>query len=151
MPYVMVPVPEEHVEDVMQFVIREVAKARLEPWDGESVVALYNEVDEVSRSLLAYAARAVSTGKDISERDAADQVQLRPREMAGVVRDLSERAAKSNRPPIITTRMTTETLPNGRTAEKRVLWMSNEVAPLIVEAERAELASVRDPLADRLG
>lgn len=151
MPYVMVPVPEEHVEDVMQFVLREVAKAKLEPWDAESVAAVYNDVDEVGRSLLAYAARAVTSGKDITERDAADQVQLRPREVVGVLRELNDRAAKSDRPPLITTRTVTETLPNGRTSEKRVLWMSNELAPLVVEAERAELAGVRDPLAGRPG
>ena len=37
MPYVMVPVPEEHVQDVMQFILREVARASLEAWDEESV------------------------------------------------------------------------------------------------------------------
>jgi hypothetical protein len=135
----------------MQFVIREVAKARLEPWDAGSVSELYNDVDEVSRSVLAYAARAVTMGKDISERDAAEQIQLRIRELAGVIRDLNERAAKSNRSPILSTRLTTEMQPNGRTVEKRVLWMSSEVAPLVVEAERAELADLPDPLADRLG
>jgi hypothetical protein len=35
MPYVMVPVPEEHVQDVMQFVLREMAKASHVPWDDE--------------------------------------------------------------------------------------------------------------------
>ena len=58
MPYEMVPVPEEHVQDVMQFILREMAKASLEPWDDESVSKLFHEVDESSRSLLAYTARA---------------------------------------------------------------------------------------------
>jgi hypothetical protein len=53
MPYVMVPVPEEHVQDVMQFVLREVAKASLEPWDEKSVSELFHDGDEGSRSLLA--------------------------------------------------------------------------------------------------
>ena len=34
MGYVMMPVPEEHVEAVMQFVLRAMAKASLEPWDA---------------------------------------------------------------------------------------------------------------------
>jgi len=149
MPYVMVPVPEEHVQDVMQFVLREVAKASLEPWDEESVSTLFHEVDEESRSLLAYVARAVTGGKELTEAQAADLLQLRQREMAGLMRDLNERAAQANRPGPVATRTTTETLPNGRTSERRVLWMSEELAPLINRAERAELAGVPQPVGDR--
>jgi hypothetical protein len=151
MPYVMVPVPEEHVQDVMQFILREVAKASLEPWEEDSVTQLFHEVDEESRSLLAYAARAAVTGKEISEAEAADLMQLRQREMAGIIRDLNERASKANRSPLLTTRTVTEQLPNGRTVDKRVLWMSEEVAPLVHNAERAELADVPAPLGDRRG
>jgi hypothetical protein len=151
MPYVMVPVPEEHVQDVMQFILREVAKASLEPWEEDSVTQLFHEVDEESRSLLAYAARAAVTGKEISEAEAADLMQLRQREMAGIIRDLNERASKANRSPLLTTRTVTEQLPNGRTVDKRVLWMSEEVAPLVHNAECAELADVPAPLGDRRG
>src|SRR4029453_8318573 len=67
MPYVMVPVPEEHVQDVMQFILREMAKASLVPWDEESVTVLFHEIDEANRSLLAYVARATLSGTDITE------------------------------------------------------------------------------------
>jgi hypothetical protein len=148
MPYVMVPVPEEHVQDVMQFILREIAKASLESWDSESVSELFHKVDEASRSLLAYTARASISGTDITEAQAADMMQLRQREVAGIVRDLNERAAKASHPALVGTRTVTETLPNGRTTEKRVLWMNDEVASLIHDAERAELADVRPPLGD---
>ena len=151
MPYVMVPVPEEHVQDVMQFVLREVAKASLEPWDEEAVSKVFHEVDEESRSLLAYVARAVMSGKELSEADAAELLQLRAREMAGLVRDLNERAAQANHPNLMLARTVTETLPNGRKTDRRVLWMSEELAPLINDAERAELADVPAPLDDRSG
>ena len=58
MPYVMMPVPEEHVEEVMQFILRAIARASIQPWDAESITKLYGEVDEASRSLLAFVARA---------------------------------------------------------------------------------------------
>jgi predicted ATP-dependent protease len=151
MPYVMVPVPEEHVQDVMQFVLREVAKASLAPWDEESVSELFREVDEESRSMLAYAARATISGKELTEAEVADLMQLRQREMAGIMRELNERASKANRPTLVSARTVTETLPNGRTTEKRVLWMSEELAPLVHDAERAELADVPAPLGDRQG
>jgi len=148
MPYVMVPVPEEHVQDVMQFILREVAKASIEPWDGEAISQLFHEVDEASRSLLAYTARASMSGTDITQLQAADVMQLRTREVAGIVRELNEQAAKANRPSLVTARTVTETLPNGRTKEKHVLSMSDDVAPLVRDAERAELADVRPPVAD---
>ena len=151
MPYVMVPVPEEHVQDVMQFVLREAARASLEPWDEASVSKLFHELDEEGRSLLAYAARAVVGGKELSEADAAGLLQLRPREMAGLVRDIYERSAQANRPNLVSTRVVTETLPNGRTIDKRVLSMSEELAPLVHNAERAELADVPGPLGGRSG
>lgn len=146
MPYVMVPVPEEHVEEVMAFVLREVAKANLRPWDAEAVTALFHEVDEASRSLLAYAARAAMTGTDTSEAQAADMVQLSVREVAGIMRDLNETAREADRPMLLGTRTVSETLPNGRTSEKRVLWMNNDVAMLVREAERQELADLPQPL-----
>ena len=54
MPYVMVPVPEEHVEDVMQYILRALSRAAIVPWDEESIAEVYDGVDEVSRSLLAF-------------------------------------------------------------------------------------------------
>jgi predicted ATP-dependent protease len=148
-PYVMVPVPEEHVQDVMQFILREVAKASQEPWDEESVGTLFREADEASRSLLAYTARASMSGTDLTEGQAADMMQLRPREVAGIVRELNERAAKANRPSLLVARTVTETLPNGRTTEKRILWMSDDIAPFVRDAERAELQDVAPPLGSR--
>jgi hypothetical protein len=151
MPYVMVPVPEEHVQDVMQFILREVAKASLEPWDDGSISDLFRDTDEASRSLLAYTARASLAGKDVTEGQVANMMQLRQREVAGIVRELNERAVKAARPALLLTRTVTETLPNGRTTEKRVLAIADEVAPLVQNAERAELADARSPLGNRSG
>jgi hypothetical protein len=151
MPYVMVPVPEEHVEDVMQFILREMAKASLVPWDDESISALFHEVDEASRSLLAYAARATMSGKEIADVQAADLMQIRQREVTGITRDLNERATSANRPALVSVRTVTETLPNGRTTEKRVLAMSEDVAALVRDAEREELADAPAPLDGRPG
>jgi hypothetical protein len=145
MPYVMVPVPEEHVQDVMQFVLREMAKASLEPWDQESVSDVFRELDESGRSLLAYAARASMGGTDLTEGQAAEMLQLRQREVAGIVREVNEQAAKASRPMLLVTRTATETLPNGRAREARVVSVSEDVAPLVRDAERVELAAITPP------
>jgi hypothetical protein len=69
--------------------------------------------------------------------------------MAGIMRELNERASKANRPVLVSARTLTETLPSGRTVEKRVLWMNEDLAALLRSVERAELADVPAPLGDR--
>ncbi|MET0902832.1 MAG: hypothetical protein ABWZ52_06310 [Acidimicrobiales bacterium] len=146
MPYVMVPVPEEHVEDVMQFILRAIARAALEPWTPESVTSIFEEVDEATRSLIAFVARASLEGKDLPDADAARQLQLTVRETMGIMNDLASTIRSVNRPALISTRGVSERLPNGRMTERRVFVMDLEVAEMVTEAERAELAASPHPL-----
>ena len=148
MPYVMVPVPEEHVEEVMQLIIRASARAAQKDWDQESVSALYDEIDEESRSLLSIVARAILSGNDLTERDAASSIELNVRETIGIVRDINEQARESEHANVIQQRRVDEVLPNGRTREKKVLAMEPEVAAMVQEAERADLLANPHPLAD---
>lgn len=146
MPYVMVPVPEEHVEEVMQFILRAIARAALEPWDAEAITSVFEEVDEASRSLLAFVARAALEGTDLADAEAARKLQLTVRETAGIMNELIAATREANRPNLISSRSVTERLPNGRMTDKRVLQMEPEVAELVRAAEQAELASAPHPL-----
>lgn len=152
MPYVMVPVPEEHVEDVMQFILRAIARASIVPWDADSLGETYHEVDETTRSLLAFVARAEADGKELDTGAAARQIQMTPREVNGILNEVQTMTRDSNRPPLVLVRVVKERLANGRTTEKRVVSMEPEVADLVREVERAELAQARaslDPLRER--
>lgn len=146
MPYVMMPVPEEHVEEVMRFILRAIARASIEPWDAESVNQIYSEVDEASRSLLAFTARASLESGDLAADVAARQIQLSVREIWGMTNELNIRTREMNRTDLIFTRMVSERLPNGRVTEKRVFIMEPEVAELVRAAEQAELAGTPHPL-----
>lgn len=141
MPYVMVPVPEEHVEQVMQFILRAVARASIEPWNADAVTQLFTEVDEATRSLLAFVARASLDGGELTDVEAARWLQLTVRETVGILNDLNAVTRDSNRPPLITSRATTEKLANGRVVNKRVFQMEPDVAELVRAAEQEELAS----------
>ena len=81
MAYVSVPVPEEHVEDVMRFVLRAMARASMLTWDQESFSDLWSDTDELGRALLAFVARAALEDVDLTDREAAEQIQVRPREV----------------------------------------------------------------------
>jgi len=146
MPYVMIPVPEEHVEEVMQFILRAIARAAIEPWDAASVTELFEEVDEASRSLLAFVARGSADGGELDIADAARKVQLTVREITGIMNELNILIRDANRPNLIISRSVAERLPNGRVKDKRVLFMEAEVAEMVREAEKAELLHAPHPL-----
>ena len=141
MPYVMVPVPEEHVEEVMQFMLRAMARASLEDWDQDSVTEMFSQVDELSTTLLSHVARAIANGKEVFEADAAAAVQLTQRESAAIVRELNELSRELNRPTIIFRKPSTEVLPNGRVIEKNAIVIEAELVPLVLEAEKADLTA----------
>ncbi len=145
MPYVMVPVPEEHVEAVMQFVLRAVAQAALEDWDREALVKLWEDSDEPTRSLLSFTARAAAADTQPEVPEIARQMQLNAREALAIVNELTAGAKDANRTALVTVRTTTERLPNGRTVEKRVLVIAPDVAEMIREIERAELLDAAPP------
>lgn len=146
MPYVMIPVPEEHVEEVMQFILRAIALATIEPWEPESINALYAEVDEATRSLLAFVARAAAEEGELSDADAAQRIQMTVRETAGIMTELNAMTRETNRPQLISVRAVSERQANGRMTDRRVLQIDPEVAALIRAAEHDELRDAGHPL-----
>lgn len=148
MPYVMMPVPEEHVEEVMQFILRAISRAAIEPWDAESIAEIFTEVDEASRSLLAFVARGSVDGGEVDAAVAARKIQLTVREATGIMNELNILTRDANRPSLLIARSVPERLPNGRLTDKRVLFMESDVAELVRAAEKAELAGARHPLGE---
>jgi hypothetical protein len=146
MPYVMVPVPEEHVQDVMQFVVRMANQATLEPWTQEALSQLFEEIDEPARALLSAVAKGVIGGQPLNEADAAAVVGMTWREVSGMVRELNDVAASQSHPALVGRRSVSTKLPNGRTREVRALLIDEEVAPLVHEADRAQLLAEGHPL-----
>lgn len=139
MDYVMVPVPEEHVVDVMQHVARLVAKASVVPWTDEAVAELFEDVDEASRSVLSLVSRSTMAGRDLTDQEAADTLELNVREIRDIVRDINELATKSKREPVVGFREATVVLRNGRPANRRLLIMVEPVAKSVRAYERASL------------
>lgn len=145
-PYVMVPVPEEHVEEAMQAVLNIIRRAQLTDWDADSVADFFGEIDEAAKTLLSVAARAQLADKQLTQVAAADAVQLTQREVMGIMRELNEQARERARPPLLVHQEATKELPNGRTRTVAVIATSSELATMIRDAERAELAAGPNPL-----
>lgn len=143
MDYVMVPVPEEHVVDVMVHVARLVARASVVPWTDEAVTELFDEVDEACRSVLSLVARTTTAGKDLVDEDAAEALELNVREVRAIVRDINEAGQRGKREPLVALREASVVLRNGRTVQKRLFTMTEAVARTIRAHERASLHGER--------
>ncbi len=148
MSYVMVPVPEEHVEEAMQAVLNIIRRAQLTDWDAESVADFFGEVDEASKALLSLVARAHLADKQLGQTAASDALQMPQREVMSMVRSLNELARDQGHPPLLVHQEASKQLPNGRTRTYGVINTSADVAPMIRDAEQAELASGSNPLSN---
>lgn len=151
MGYVMVPVPEEHVQEAMAMILRITSRASLEPWDQESISSLFHSVDEPSRSVISAVSRATTAKGAVFDADAAASIEMTTREVLGICRELSEVVHDLNRPPLILVKQENEVLPNGRTRERRMLSVDRMVADLVREAEREELANSSGVLPNNAG
>jgi hypothetical protein len=146
MPYVMVPVPEDCVLEVMQHVMRLVARASIVEWTDEGMEEFFRNADEPTRSLLSVVARATLAGKDLGNQEAADFLQLSVRETSAIAREINEAATTAGRPQIIIFEQVMEELPSGRTREKRILMMMAHLARMVRTAEAAVDALEPHPL-----
>ena len=123
MPYVMVPVPEEHVVDVMQYVTRLVARASRVPWDQDAVEQTFLDADEGARSLLSLASRTVLADKELAAIEAMHALELKMRDLAGILGPIDEAAKADNRHPLVEMRMGERLGPGGRTRSVRIVVM----------------------------
>lgn len=151
MPYVMVPVPEEHVKEAMEAVLRISARASITDWDAAAVAELFGAVDEVARSVLSAVARSVISKGPIPDAEVAASIEISQREVLGVVRELNELAAQKAHPALVGVQQISEMLPNGRVIEQRVLTMIGPISELVRSAEKAELEAAPHPLAGGVG
>lgn len=146
MGFVMVPVPEEHVEEAMAMILRISARARLQEWEQGPFSDLFHSLDEPSKSVLSIVARATIAKNAIDDVAVAEGIELTRREVLGITREINEQANGLGFPPVVVVRQEIETLPNGRTREQRLFTMTGEIAALVREAEQEELRAAPDLL-----
>lgn len=134
MPYVMVPVPEEHVERVMRYVLKLVRQDELEDWDEESMHQFFAESDEITRAILSYVAQPDHAGR-VRKDQAARSLELQ-RYLPKAVQSLKKRSKKDyGRVPPVRSEKESGEGPGQSTVP--MLVMDEEVAELVRSAERA--------------
>jgi hypothetical protein len=153
MPYVMVPVPEEHVLEVMGVVMRLAARrSHDEPpkaWDQEAVTEFFAKANEPTRGLLSFLAHPKRAGQEVIPPDIARALELEASEVSGLMGPLNREFRKANRVPLFESRVGIETSPGGRTLKRRRLKMDGENARMVRAAEQALRSVEPDPLVGR--
>jgi hypothetical protein len=145
MEYVMVPVPNEFVVDVMQYVARLVNQASLVPWTKEAIGEYFDSVEETAKSLLSLVARYTVADKEVGYEEATEQLELSEREIREIARWINADAQRRRFEPLIGTREVTVQLRSGRMAQRWMFSMAEPVARMIRVHERADLAGVELP------
>lgn len=84
MGFVLVPVPEQFVLDVMRWVLRRsraiapfgAGAHGTTPWDAAAIAQLLNELDDPSRRLLGFVATAARDGREVTVGEAERELEL---------------------------------------------------------------------------
>src|SRR5919204_2514451 len=150
MPYVMVPVPEEHVLEV-RGVVRRLAPRRShdEPpkaWDQEAVNEFFAKSNEPTRGLLSFLAHPKRAGKEFIPPEIARALELEASEVSGLLGPVNREFRRSNRLPLFESQVHVETSASGRTLKRRRLMMSAANAQMVRAAEKALRLVEPDPV-----
>ena len=141
MPYVMVPVPEEHVLEVMAVVMRLAARqSHDEPpkaWDQDAVNGFFAKANEPTRGLLSFLADPDRAGKEFIPPEIARTLEFEASEVSGLLGPLNREFRRANRVPLFESRVHLETSARGRTLKRRRLKMGPENARMVRGAEQA--------------
>lgn len=149
MGFVNVPVPEEHVFEVMRFIARVATRAELEEWDEQAVEKLFLDADEVLRSLLSAVARATVAEKPAVDEDIASVLELKVRDLNNIVMVVGAAAQQDNKVPLVQFRTDEELNAAGQTVRMRKLVMTPEVAQMVRAAEKKAREIEPHPLEGR--
>lgn len=136
MPYVMVPVPEEHIEAALKFVMNAIKRDSIEDWDESSIADLLASLDEASQVVLTAAAGGVVGSGAITTQDAAEAAGISTREAAAIVRELNVRALDLNRPLVILLDETEREGDDGARQVVATMTMAPQIAKLVHDADR---------------
>jgi hypothetical protein len=93
--YVMVPVPEEHLEEVMNFVRWHTVKPPAVTFDEQAVAWAIRGVDDMSRTLLGAAAAAALEGRDVTASDLGRASSCSYREVVGAILEINQLLLKA--------------------------------------------------------
>lgn len=136
MPFVMVPVPEEHVFEVMQLIIKFAKQAALEPWEQSDLDEYFLAAVEPVRSLLSVVSRSTLAGREVGTDQVVTAMELKLRDLAGILKQIDQECQAMSRVALFEVRTETTIGPAGRPMTKRTFVMEEATARMVRSAEQ---------------
>jgi hypothetical protein len=140
--FVLVPVPREHVLEVMRWVLFRApqTEAKGAGHDAARVRNLLEQIDEPTKAFLMYLAKAVLEGDDLKLTDAAEDLDQDPSWVTNAVRVINQHAAGGGR--VASVRTENAVGITGHTGKISFVTMRPDIARLVRAA--AKRAGVDD-------
>lgn len=131
MPYVMVPVPEEYEEEVMQELLKITLREKLSSWARPDLQVLLDQSDPATRRLIALLVRASRDQRQVGRAAAAAELSIDLASLDAVVHALNNRCVAGGQPYLVLTS------PMG---EERAIHITRNAVDLLVQMlDEAEL------------
>jgi hypothetical protein len=147
--YVMVPVPKQHVQGVMAYLVRrfkDAPKEELIAWDQEAIDRLFLEANEMTRGMLSFLAHPSRVGKEFQPVDIAKALEVAVSDVAGLLGPLMRSIKKDGRQSLFESRMVSHVAASGRTTRRSSLSMHDAIASMIRSAEKTAAELEPHPL-----
>lgn len=103
MPYVLVPVPEEHEDELMEEVLKMSLRERLSAWDAEPLRALVGELEPSSRRLVTMLVEVSVDNRRLSETEVATSLGIDVVELKEMVEAINSRCRAQSLPYLVLT------------------------------------------------
>lgn len=103
MPYVMVPVPEEHEADVLQFVMGLQVREAMTRWPEGALVRYLDELDDTEHAIVAGILERSQHRRIVPEADLATVTGLDPSTLTERVQGMAKRSWDAGVPALILT------------------------------------------------
>ena len=135
MPYVMVPVPEEHEDDVLQFLMGLQVQAAMNRWPEGALDRYLEALDDTERSIVAGIIERSRQRRIVPEADLAAATGLEPSVLSEQVQAMARRSWDANVPALVLTDKEQRVAADGGTEE----YLTYHIAPAVAAEVRVHL------------
>lgn len=99
--YVMVPIPERYVGEVMGHLMIMGVQEQTDPWESTEVHEFFDRCGDLEKALLAYVARRVLAGQEVEATQVTDFLRLTEDQLEATVGELNQLAMARRRPVVV--------------------------------------------------
>lgn len=103
MPYVMVPVPEEHEQEFMQQILQISLRESLNAWDPAVLVPFLDSLEPEARALVTTLAQASARGQRLTRSQVGVVLELPLVRLSALVDDINLRSNDLSQPYLVLT------------------------------------------------